>query len=151
MLGAYGLVLAAASSTTVAIVAIAVSGAVGVVAPIITSFAAGKRLRRELAASERRQKEALDAQALHLDRQLGEDTERLTLRLSADRDRSRTEALRHVLNEGAELVTRFGAVQRETRPSSMPGHFDVSERWAEIVEQVAAYRNRLRLWFREDR
>ena len=143
----HGLVLGAASSATVAIVAIVVSGMVGVAAPIIANIASSKRLARELDASKTRQGHALDAEAKRLDQQLEAESERLALTLKADQERSRTEAVRNVLDEGAALITRFGAAQRETQPSSTPGQLNVSERWAEMVELVAAYRNRLRLWF----
>ena len=59
--------LATASSNTVAIIAIIVTGIVGVVAPFITSIASGKRLERELKASDRRQATALAAEQERLD------------------------------------------------------------------------------------
>jgi hypothetical protein len=56
------MVATVAADNTVAIVAIVVTGMVGVVAPIITSIASGRRLTRELDAAGTRQHDALAAE-----------------------------------------------------------------------------------------
>lgn len=142
--------LATASSNTVAIIAIIVTGIVGVVAPFITSIASGKRLERELKASDRRQATALAAEQERLDLQLDKESERLAASLAADRQRVRDEGVREVLDRGAVLMSQYRSATSETQASSTPGLVNVSVRWHEVVEEVAAHRNRLRLWFEED-
>ncbi len=141
------MIVAAAADNTVAIIAVIVAGVAGVTAPIITSVASGRRLTRELRASEARQKDALGAEHYRLDRQLTSDSQRLARTLDADRQRARDEAVREVLDKGTTLITEYGSTMSETKASSTPGYFDVSPRWLEVVGEVAAHRNRLRLWF----
>lgn len=142
--------LAAASSNTVAIVAIIVTGIVGVVAPIITSIASGRRLTRELNAGETRQEDALKAEQQRLEQQLTSESERLAATLDGDRQHARDDAIREVLDKGAILITEYGSTMSEAKASATPGHLDLSTRWLEVVGEVATHRNRLRLWFDDD-
>jgi hypothetical protein len=142
--------MVAATDNAVPIVAIVVTGIVGVVAPFITSIASGRRLTRELIENEKRQTEALKAEQERLELQLGKEAERLEASLAADRQRVREEAIREVLDKGAVLMSQYRSTTAETKASSTPGHLDVTPRWHEVVEEVAAHRNRLRIWFEED-
>jgi hypothetical protein len=139
----------AVTDNTVAIIAIIVTGIVGVVAPIITIIASGKRLTRELDASETRQKDALTAEQDRLDRQMASESERLALTFDTDRQRFRDEAIRGVLDKGVILITAYGSTMSEAKASSTPGHFDLPPRWFEVVGEVATHRNRMRLWFED--
>jgi hypothetical protein len=73
---------------TVAIVAIAVSGGVGIGAALIAAVSAGHRQRR-----------ALDAEGERLRNQLGAETERLDLQLAHDRELEDLRELRAKLDE----------------------------------------------------
>jgi hypothetical protein len=139
-----------AADNTIPIVAIIVTGIVGVVAPVVTNIASGKRLTRELKENESRQTEALKAEQERLDLQLNKESERLSTSLSADRQRVREEAIREVLDRGAVLISQYRSASAETKASVEPGLVNVSESWKQVIEEVAAHRNRLRIWFAED-
>jgi hypothetical protein len=80
----------ATGSNTVAIVAIAVTGLIGVVGPIVTGIFLWRNTGRTIAAEEDRQSKAL-----------AEERGRLRDTLAAEEKRARQDAVRVVLDRGA--------------------------------------------------
>lgn len=121
-------------SNTVAIVAIAVTGLVGVVSPIVTGIFLWRNTGRTIAAEEGRQGKALD-----------EERKRLGDTLAAEEKRARTEAIRVVLDHGATLINRIqemlGGLKAQGDKVEVPVGFE------EMLSEATAFQGRLRLWF----
>jgi hypothetical protein len=132
------------SSNQVALAAIVVSGVVGVAAPIAAGVFSWKRTTRELDGHDRRQERAHAAEGHRLERQLRAEADRFKMSLIADEARARNAAKRETLDQACVLLMRFrGVVAKENVLSAR-------ERWETVVEEVAAQRARLLLWFAAD-
>jgi hypothetical protein len=126
-----------AEGSAVSIVAIIASAVVGVASPVAVA-AVARRSRRELDASAARQRAALDA-----------ERERLQTTLQAERLRQRHETERRLLDRGTMLIAEFRAVAADLKldPRGRP---IATDRWRQIVHEIAAFRGRLLLWFDEN-
>ena len=124
----------ATASNTVAIVAIAVTGLIGVVGPIVTGIFLWRNTGRTIAAEEERQSKAL-----------AEERGRLRDTLATEERRMRTEAIRGVLDHGAVLINRIqemlGGLKAQGDMVEVPLGFD------EMLSAATAFQGRLRLWF----
>jgi hypothetical protein len=74
---------------------------------------------------------------------------RLTTTLEADAKRSRWDAVRKVLDRGAVLLAQFGDVVGSVKQLS-PTQVELPAGWNETIDEVGAFRSRLRLWFDDE-
>jgi hypothetical protein len=151
----------APSDNKVALIALIVSGVVGLLGPIVAALALAWRTTRELTAAAERQSGAEVAAEHQLAQQLEAERTRLTARLDAERDRldethhaehavRRHQARRDVLDTGARLLTTFNAQSLSLVPGAAPGHVLPSPDFDAVATEVGIHRARLLLWFNED-
>lgn len=144
---------AAEPNNNVALVAIVVSGVVGVAAPLIISLASGRRSARELAAAEARQLAMVAADRERLEMQLAAERERLEASLTEARRATWRQEVRDVLDTGAVLLQRYRSAFSTIEVAAgapRPIVLSVSEQWKTSGDEVVAQRARLLLWFDED-
>lgn len=117
------------TDNTVAIVALIITGLVGVAGPFILSIAAARRQRGEQSAHDERQRRQLEA----------------------DVQRESRESRRRVLDDGAVLLHRVNAFFLEGMKSSeQPGLVEYNRQdWDQLQEEMGVQRARLALWFDE--
>lgn len=88
-------------ATAIAIVGITATAAVGIVGPLLTNRAAGKRLDRQLAHERKRLREQLDQDRQQLQAQLDHDRVQLRTQLAHERQLRDVAELREFLDAGA--------------------------------------------------
>jgi hypothetical protein len=147
------LLLAAASAhqdNTIAVIAVVVSGVVGVVAPLIISVASGRRSARELSAATLQQHAAVTADRERLEMQLAAERERVEVSLEAARRAARREDVRDVLDAGAVVLQKYRSAFSTIEVAvgaPRPVVLSVSDEWRAAGDEVVAQRARLLLWF----
>ncbi len=132
-------------SDAVAIVALIVTGAAGIVGAAVLYLNTGRTIKAE----EQRQTALLVMEQNRHESSLRAERARLDATLNAEDERLRWHALREVLDQGAVLLTPFQAMTNSLRQTS-PGQLDLPVGWDETVEHVGIFRGRLRLWFDDE-